>query len=201
MPAIVLDCKGLACPKPVLQCKDCIENDAPDEFEVLVDNEAAKENVSRFLDSRGYNANVRYEDGIWRLSAVKRDDPAELEEACPIYETPAEQKVCVLITSPEIGKGDDELGGKLMLNFLDTLSELGDELWRVVMLNGGVKLATQGSQVLDKLKAIENMGVTILVCGTCLDFFGILDQKEVGETTNMMDVVTSLQLATKVIHV
>lgn len=202
MPGIVLDCKGLACPKPVLECKDCIEDQSPEEFEVIVDNEAARENVTRFLSTRGYGADVLYEGGLWRITATKVAEAESPEEACIIYPAPpGEQKICVLITSSNIGRGDDELGGKLMLNFLDTLPEMGDDLWRVIILNSGVKLAAKDSQVLEKLKKIEKMGVTILVCGTCLDFFGLLDQKAVGQTTNMMDVVTSLQLAGKVIHV
>lgn len=202
MPGIVLDCKGLACPKPVLQCKDYIESDGPDEFEVIVDNEAAKENVSRFLGVKGYEADFQYEGGLWRVTAVKNGDgeAAPLVSPAPVC-APDKQSVCVFITSSEIGAGDDELGGKLMINFLDTLPELGEELWRVVLLNGGVKLATRDNPALDKLKRIEDMGVTILVCGTCLDFFDILDQRAVGQTTNMMDVVTSLQLASKVIRV
>jgi sulfur relay (sulfurtransferase) complex TusBCD TusD component (DsrE family) len=68
------------------------------------------------------------------------------------------------------------------------------------MVNGGVKLAVKDSPVIEELKKLEASGVSILVCGTCLDFFGILDAKAVGQTTNMLDVVTSMQLATKVLR-
>ena len=49
------------------------------------------------------------------------------------------------------------------------------------------------------LKDYENQGLHILVCGTCLTHFDLLDQKQVGETTNMLDIVTAMQLADKVI--
>jgi sulfur relay (sulfurtransferase) complex TusBCD TusD component (DsrE family) len=62
-------------------------------------------------------------------------------------------------------------------------------------------LAVAGSPCLEKLQALAASGVSILVCGTCLDHFGLLEQKRVGETTNMLDVVTSMQLADKVIRV
>jgi len=88
-----------------------------------------------------------------------------------------------------------------MVNFIKTLPEMGDSLWRIILLNGGVKLATEQGEVLEELKRLEQMGVSILVCGTCLDFFNLLEQKKVGETTNMLDVVTSLQMATKVIKI
>lgn len=113
----------------------------------------------------------------------------------------AEPKNLVLILSPTMGTGDDELGSRLMKNFLMTLPEMGDALWRVVMLNGAVTLATHDSHVVDELQALEALGVDILVCGTCLEHFEILTQKAVGQTTNMLDVVTSLQLADKVIRI
>jgi selenium metabolism protein YedF len=118
---------------------------------------------------------------------------AELEQA--------RQRTVVFITSETLGQGDDTLGAKLMFNFLSTLPELEGELWRILLVNGGVKLAAGDSPVLNKLKGLAGSGVKVLVCGTCLEYFGLMEQKEVGETTNMLDVVTSLQLATKVIQI
>ena len=54
---------------------------------------------------------------------------------------------------------------------------------------------------LDKLKALADAGCSILVCGTCLEHFGLLDKKQVGDTTNMLDIITGMQLADKVIRV
>ena len=59
-------------------------------------------------------------------------------------------KTLVLITTETFGRGDDELGEKLMGNFLSTLPELGESLWRVILLNGGVKLAATPGKSLDK---------------------------------------------------
>ncbi len=88
-----------------------------------------------------------------------------------------------------------------MQNFLRTLPEMGSTLWRIILLNGGVTLAAEGSPVLEPLQALEKAGVSILVCGTCLEHFGLLDKKAVGETTNMLDVVTSLAVAHKIIRI
>ena len=98
-----------------------------------------------------------------------------------------------------VGRGDDDLGEKLMGNFIGTLKEMGRSLWRLVLVNGGVKLAVEGSEQLQQLAELEKEGTTILVCGTCLTHFGLLEKKQVGETTNMLDIVTSMQLADKVI--
>ncbi len=195
-----LDCRGLACPGPVLRCKECVEKEAPQALSVTVDNQAAKENVTRFLTMRGYAVEAAEADGIFTLTATatgaaSQPEPAATRQA---VENP---KTAVFITADTVGRGDPELGAKLMVNFVNTLPELGEGLWRIIMVNGGVKLAVTGSPVLARLKELAAAGVTILVCGTCLDFFGVLDKKEVGETTNMLDVVTSLDLADKVIQI
>jgi len=93
------------------------------------------------------------------------------------------------------------LGGKLMINFLRTLTEMGPDLWRLVFVNAGVKLTIDGSEALPDLKAFDQAGIKILVSGTCLTHFGLLDRKKVGETTNMLDIVTAMQLADKVINI
>ncbi len=79
--------------------------------------------------------------------------------------------------------------------------EMGDELWRLVLVNNGVKLTIDDLPVLEDLVAYENDGLIILVCGTCLTHFGLLEAKKVGETTNMLDIVTAMQLAHKVIDI
>ncbi len=207
----VIDCRGLACPEPVLRCRQEIEEKSPMEIEVLVDNNGSKENVYRFLKSQGYSIDkVHEQGGIFKIHA-KRDKniPSNNEEvdvslySCEISTKKEhdDDKQLVFITSSTIGHGNDELGRALMLNFLRTLPEMGKSLWRIILLNGGVKLATEQGEILEALKKLEQLGVSILVCGTCLDFFELLEQKKIGETTNMLDVVTSLQLATKIIKI
>ena len=78
---------------------------------------------------------------------------------------------------------------------------MGPDLWRLVFVNNGVKLTIDGNEILTVLKEYEAAGLRILVCGTCLNHFNLLERKQVGETTNMLDIVTSLQLADKVISI
>ncbi len=106
-----------------------------------------------------------------------------------------------LVSTDRIGFGDDELGKKLMINFIKTIKEIMDDLWRLVFVNNGVKLTIEGSSTLEELLDYEKEGIDILVCGTCLDHFNLLKAKKVGETTNMLDIVTSMQLADKVINI
>jgi len=107
----------------------------------------------------------------------------------------------VMVAADRMGHGDDDLGAKLMISFVKTVAEMGEELWRLVFVNSGVKLTIDGSPVLDDLKGYEAGGLEILVCGTCLTHCDLLEQKQVGVTTNMLDIVTAMQLADKVITI
>ena len=197
---IEIDARGLACPAPVLQTKAALEADKPNRVNVVVDNAAAQQNVQRFLESQGFQATLKQDGDDYLVSGTAAGEGVE-----PVRPSVAEQsdemKILVMCATDRIGFGDDELGLKLMVNFLRTLKEMGSELWRLVFVNNGVKLTIDGSQVLDDLQNYEKEGLKILVCGTCLDHFGILEKKKVGETTNMLDIVTAMQLADKVINI
>jgi selenium metabolism protein YedF len=197
MSETTLDCRGLACPNPVLKTKELIDRGDVKQLKVLVDNPAAQENVSRLLQRAGFEVRVEERQGTFTVSGSRG-----VTGTCQIMvpeagETP--HKILVLMGANQLGHGDELLGTRLMANFIATLKEMGPDLWCVVMLNAGVKLAVAGSEVLPGLQALEQSGVRLLVCGTCLNHFKLLEAKQVGETTNMLDIVTAMQLADKVI--
>jgi selenium metabolism protein YedF len=113
----------------------------------------------------------------------------------------ATKKILILVAADRMGHGDDRLGTALLLNFLKTLKEMGPDLWRLVFVNNGVKLTAAGSEAVEILQELAGEGVQILVCGTCLNHFQLLAAKQVGETTNMLDIVTAMQLADSVISI
>ena len=193
-----LDCRGLACPSPVLKTKELIDRENVERVTVVVDNEAAKENVGRFLARNGYEVQVQEGKGEFEVTG-SRSQEAVCEVFIPEPSGESEEKILVLLGTDRMGRGDDELGRKLMINFVGTLKEMGPSLWRILMLNAGVKLAIEGSALLEPLQELEKEGVSILVCGTCLSHFELMEQKRIGETTNMLDIVTSMQLADRVI--
>jgi len=195
-----IDCRGLACPAPVLKTKELIEQEQPENLLVMVDNEAAKENVTRFMEHQGFVVSTKVKGTDFQVSGraeggtkgapVKTVEPEELN-----------QKIMVMVGTDRMGYGDDDLGLKLMVSFLKTLKEMGGELWRLVFVNNGVKMTVSESEVLPILNELEEGGVHVLVCGTCLNHFNLLEKKMVGETTNMLDIVTAMQLADKVINI
>lgn len=195
-----IDARGLACPAPVLQTKDALQQDVAGGVRVIVDNPASQQNVQRFLDSQGFATSLEQAGadyivvGTGDSQAATRPEPAELPGG-------ADKKILVMCATDRLGYGDDELGVKLAVNFLRTLKEMGDQLWMLVFVNNGVKLTIDGSEVLQDLQAYETAGVKILVCGTCLDHFALLERKQVGVTTNMLDIVSAMQLADSVISI
>lgn len=196
---IKIDVKGLACPAPVIQTKSILEKEHPEAINVIVDNEAASQNVGRFLQSQHYKVSLEKQGDDFHVRGVR--NPNETSEPAPLSQPKADcRKILIMIGSDKIGSGDDELGEKLMISFLKTLNEMGSDLWRLVFVNNGVKLTIENAPVLNELKQLEKSGTHILVCGTCLNHFHLLAQKRVGQTTNMLDIITSMQLADKVIN-
>jgi selenium metabolism protein YedF len=192
-------CRGLACPAPVLQTKQAMEKDHPDVIKVVVDNEASRQNVSRFMESQNLEVSVKQEGNDFYIIGKRKGEIIH-KESVERPET-EQKKIMVMVANDRMGHGDDELGEKLIFSFLKTLKEMGDELWRLVFVNNGVKMTIDGSDVLPVIQELEKDGIHILVCGTCLTHFDLLDKKQVGETTNMLDIVTAMQLADKVINI
>jgi len=208
----IFDARGLSCPAPVLMAKKALEESHLQEINIVVDNEASMENVSRFLTSRSFTVEVVPQGGDFQIRGraeaagdSQQQSPSELSAPSsapqPSVSTDHKQKIMVLAATDKMGSGDDELGKKLMISFIKTIKEMGEELWRVVFVNNGVKLAIDGSPVLEELLQYEADGIKIMVCGTCLTHLNLLDAKKVGETTNMLDIVTAMQLADKVIQI
>lgn len=196
----LLDFKGKACPVPVMGTKKYLdENNNSLELGVQVDNMAAVENVRRLLENNGFSVSVSGGGSEYLLSGKKQQGLSEKYEASEI-KSPGKD-ILVMITTDRLGQGDEILGKGLLKNFILTLKEMGPELWRIIFLNAGVKLSVEGSDSVESLLELEKEGVSILVCGTCLNHYGVLEKKKIGETTNMLDVVTSLGIAGKVITI
>lgn len=195
-----IDVRGLSCPGPVLQTKAVVDEEKPKSIKVIVDNTASQQNVKRFLESRGFKTELKQNGADYLImGACDLQQPEQLS-SCALQGSDS-KKIMVVCATDRMGSGDDDLGKKLMINFLRTLKEMGTDLWRLVFVNNGVKLTIDGSGVIDDLKTYEKEGIAILVCGTCLNHFNLLERKQVGETTNMLDIVTAMQLADKVISI
>ena len=193
----IIDARGKACPTPVIMAKKAISA-GESTFTVLVDNTTAVENLKRLAENQGFDAAVTEQGGAFHLAFVRTGCPACEEAVNSPLPTPGGDWA-VFVGRDIIGDGDRELGTNLMRMFFYTLSQGEDKPGAVLFMNAGVKLPTLDEQVVEHLKALSAVGVEILVCGTCLNFYGLTEQLRVGTVSNMYDIVTRMQKAGKVI--
>jgi selenium metabolism protein YedF len=194
-----VDCRGLACPQPVINTKSALQG-ATTPFRVIVDNEASCTNVRRFAESQGASVEVAEQGGNFHLTIEPGHHEAAGEEPPIVCSTTAARNMVVYISSEGMGRGDDDLGGVLMEAFLDTLSQFKGELTHAIFVNAGAKLAVEGSGVLEHVRQLEELGVQVLVCGTCLNHFGIKDKLAVGSVSNMYAIIDTLSKAGRIIR-
>ncbi len=199
-----VDAIGLACPQPVVMTKKALE--AKESFnllEVYVDNEIAVKNVMKYAKSRGLETCYKQKNEKEYLIEINMN---EKENFVEIDESKIQCEVCndhsnivVVISSDKMGEGDPSLGYILIKGFLYALTQLDDLPKTIIMYNGGVKLAIEGSQSLEDLRTLENLGVEILSCGTCLKHYELEDKLAIGSATNMYTIAEKMLQAEKIV--
>lgn len=193
----VVDALGKPCPMPVIMTKKEMEK-GEENLLVKVDNRAAVENLKKLAASCGYETQVKEEDSaylvsMWKGCAECEEILSELPKAAP------REDYVVFIGKEWVGEGDHELGKNLMRMFFYTLTESDHLPEAVLFMNGGVKLPVEDEQIINHLGVLKEKGVDILVCGTCLSFFGIAEELKIGNVSNMYDIAGRMQTAGKVI--
>lgn len=202
---ITVDARGLSCPQPVLETKKAFEESDARQLRVLVDNVTSKENVRRFASNQGCEVHVQdlgadqYEIQVKRPTGEVAVQAAEALLPCPVPQASEIRKNVVYIGNSSMGRGDEALGTKLMRGFLRTWIDVKPAPWRMIFINSGVKLTTVDEEAAEAVSLLEEKGVEILSCGTCLEYFGLTDKLKVGRVTNMFEVIESFNSANKVI--
>jgi selenium metabolism protein YedF len=196
---VTVDCRGLACPQPVINTKEALQGGVSPIL-VIVDNRASCTNVRRFAESQCARVSVAQKGGEFHLTIGPGHGEPSAEASTIACATPGVKSTVVYVTSEGMGRGDEELGATLMAAFLDTLSQFKGELSHAIFLNAGAKLAVEGSPVLEQIRQLEEVGVEVLVCGTCLDHFGIRDRLAVGSVSNMYAIIETLSRAGRIIR-
>jgi selenium metabolism protein YedF len=190
-----LDCRGLACPLPVMRVRDRIASRPGEPFVVLVDNPAAVENVSRFVTKGGGTAAVTPDGDGGATITVSPSGSAPA--VSPVAGPPG--GVVVLVSRETFGEGDKELGELLAKGFFHTLLEAAPLPGAIICINRGVMLSTTPGQIADDLAALASRGVAILSCGTCLAHYGRKDALLAGRVSNMYEITEALMGASSVV--
>ncbi len=195
-----VDCRGLNCPEPVLKTKDVLASDPDKKIHVLVDNETARENVLRFARSQERNAVWEKENNHFVIT-ISGESEQKASELLFVKDDESRKNTVLFIATDELGKGSRELGTMLMRNFIYTLTKRDQLPGAIIFMNSGVKLSIADSPVLDELEDLEQKGVQILVCGTCLDYYELKEKHKAGLVSNMYDISDLLLGADLVITV
>ncbi len=191
---LLVDARGLPCPQPVLKTKHALAE--AEQVTTNVDNETARQNVTRLAEAAGYEVTrENLPEGIY-LHISRCPEPS----SCAAQTSrPSGGPVVLLVPAAVMGRGDDELGLVLMRSFFHTVGEVTPLPEVIVFVNTGVKLVLDDSPILDDLRTLCERGVRILACGTCLGHFGVKERVAVGEVSNMYVIAETLLGAGKVL--
>jgi selenium metabolism protein YedF len=188
-----VDARGVACPIPVTMTRNALAK-SESAVVVLVDDNTARENVSRFAYSRGCEVEITQREGGFELKLT----PGETQVEEKTNEAAAEAATAFLVTSDELGKGERELGVRLMRMFLYTAAESGGK-GTAVFMNTGVRLAADDEEAAASISRLVDQGWKVLVCGTCLDYYGLKDGLKAGTVSNMYEIQSALVGADSVV--
>lgn len=198
----IIDCKGMACPLPVVNAKKAAEQlQSGDVLTVLVNNEIAVQNLIRFGEHKGYSVSAQKKGDreyavVMHISGAAAEEKQE-EIACVMDFR--RKGMLVVLSGNVMGTGDPKLGTSLMKAFVFALTKQDQLPDTIVCYNSGAYLTCEGADTLEDLKLLESEGVTVLTCGTCLDFYGLKEKLAVGGVTNMYDIVERMENAAQII--
>ena len=195
----ILDARGLTCPLPVINTNKELEGvNIGENIEVIVDNEIAVQNLTKFANVQGFPvSSSKVSDDEFHVNISKGEKAVEEEEV--ICEPNKKDNFVIVISSDKMGEGNEVLGHKLLKAFIFAVTKQDKLPKTMLFYNMGAHMTCEGSEVIEDLKLLESEGVGIMTCGTCLDFYGIKEKLCVGTVTNMYDIAETMEKASKIV--
>jgi selenium metabolism protein YedF len=189
----------------VIKAKKALAEPQTDGVLVLVDNRIAVQNLEKMAEGSGYGFSFNEESENRFLVTITRGDSkgASPEEKAKndLRVNNAPGGLVILIGADHLGEGAEELGKMLLKGFVFSLTQLDPLPEAIIFLNGGARMTAEGAVTVPDLLALQGMGVTLLTCGTCANFYGITDKIVAGAITDMMDIVNRISRAGRLIAV
>lgn len=195
MPPLI-DATGKACPIPFMLAKKEMDGGTRN-FSVLVDNKPAVENLAKLARSQLFEVSVSAGDAPYTVTFTSK---GEETVAPPPMEARGHGSSLIYLASDTMGNGDHELGRNLIRMFLYTIDQGNWLPETIICLNKGVFLATEDAQTANTLGSLESKGVSIIACGTCLDYYHLTEKLQVGSIGNMYDIAKKLTSAQTIIR-
>jgi len=199
----ILDVKGMRCPMPLIETKKALKDLGDDEtLKIILDNETSVKNVVHFLSDNKVPVKQSTDGGVFELIVNPVAGSLDEVDETAYCVAPANKgnSYVILLAKNRLGEGSDELGEALAGAMINTLKSMDTLPEKIIVMNSGIDFVVNGSLVLKPLKELEKQGVDIIVCGTCLDYFGKMDELAIGRVSNMFDILESMLKADKVIN-
>jgi selenium metabolism protein YedF len=214
---MIIDARGLGCPKPVIMAEEALNKIEEGTIEVLVDRKAAMKNLQKFANKNGMYSEATKENNYWRVKITKGyscaiPDGAEkslknkvlrLFQSLRVFSGGNEtekKEILMIISTDTLGK-EEEIGRTLMKGFLETIKVTKELPDMIFFLNAGVRLTTINEETIPLLKEIEKMGVEIYSCGTCLKYYNLESELKVGYRGTTNHIVEGIKDFKKVVWV
>ena len=193
-----LDCRNLNCPEPLLRTKKALgELKIAESLEILVNDVAPRENIKRFLSKNGFEAQISQAGADTLIKTVKTDELKD-ESIDDIYcdvTVPKRGKV-IFLNEEQCGSGP--IGKSLLAKFLGAALSLDEKPVKVICVNNAVHITTnRGHECFEAIKKLNEAGVEILSCGSCLEGYKLVDKLAIGEISNayeIMDVLSKYEV-------
>lgn len=189
-----IDARGLPCPKPVALIEEALKKAEEGAIYVLVDNEASMKNVTRFASKQGHLVEVERDESCWRIKIIKGDPAVEFREDKGVKDT-------LLVVSTDTFGKDEEIGSVLMKSLFENMKLERGYPHTIFFLNAGVKLTTTEEEIIPLLKDLEKEGVEIFSCGTCLRYYGLDENLQVGRVGGMSLIVDGMRSFRRIIKI
>lgn len=200
----IIDVKGKNCPMPLIETKKALKEIGKDEaLRIITDSETSVKNVTHYLEDNSMDVSTVKSGDAWEITVNKGDEDIENTQPEAYCSSPVEKdnSYVVVYAKDRLGEGSHELGNALAGAMINTMNEMDTLPTKIIFMNSGINLTIKGSFVLPQLKELEQKGVEMIICGTCLDYFDKMDDLAVGRISNMYEIMESMLNAGKVINV
>lgn len=170
---------------------------------VLIDNETSCQNVERFLRDNSLQPQVNRDGKLFAITFTKSGStlPAPNAEAycLPANESTGGGSYVVSLAADTVGRGPAELGAILVKGLIETLKSVSPAPTHLILYSSAILLAVDDSPLVESIRTLEQRGIKVLICGTCVDYYQKKSEIHVGTISNMLSILEVQAAAGKVI--
>ena len=112
-----------------------------------------------------------------------------------------DSETVILVTRNGMGDAEPALQQKLITTYFKLLDENNILPAAICFYADGVRLVVEDSPVLASLQSLEDKGVRLILCSTCLGFYNLIERVRVGIVGGMTDIIEAQRRAEKVVSI